>query len=1294
MAKSLKDLASLIGRSVFNMTPVGQAFNATQRAVPIIQGGIQNFAQAHPQVAGVIGRAEPAYNRTQQFFQNMPAQPFQFQANTPNKPLNSLLDLGANIFMAPLNAPTMLIKSAYQFPQSENPREAIGNAAGIVNAVLAGSVPKGLPSTAGKIATQPKFLSGTQKIVNSIKEGVKTGTQYGTFSGAMTGLEQGKHLPDPKEYVLNLLKNTAVGAVAGGSLGGAVGGVGSVAKQTQAAIQGRARTNAKEMTQRIMQTDKKPIWAKNLSPKQIEEKLFQYYKLQQSQGGFVDLNESIGQSKSKSLQKGKTSAKSLGKIPQEIPGEQPVLSDKSISSPSTLPSNNKNLRIIEAGETEKTAFPEGRATTNAPERIIKPKTQSKIDDFEKEMDALAGKAMPINPKKSIQVIDGDEAKNLADRAELNAIGNQKGFQQIFSQFIGERDAAKTRGVKVGSSIKITPSKPEEIIKAIENPEMKVSPDTEKYISQFRKLDDEVFNQAKDLGLDIRYLKNHIAHFWKQSEQEVQQAFQVFKKKYGLTESRVIPTYEEGISMGLTPKFTSPSQILAESVKKLEETKAGINAFKQLKDQGFIVPASVGIKRGFSPINASGFPRNSTRINDELGTMGNWYAPKEIADQINRVFSPKDYGVIGDITSKTRNFSGLAQDIGLSGGVPNTPMNAFGAAQVTKESLAGRPIQAVQSFIRSFSDNASKKYFEKNADQIIKMQERNIPVSSSFSIEDLTGSKREAIVGAVTNAFKGQFKESAKNIGTLWNKTMNDPTFKRFMPQLQVSLFNDIEKAALKQGKDANTAADIAANAVKNFYGTIGSDVRARGQGIQDSLVQNFLGTLTFAPKFRESMVNFWVNNVKALKNPLALENRSNVAFIGGAIATYIAMDKINYALNGKHLSENPPGTEDKLLIPTGDGEVIGLPFLSSIATIPRALYREGKMLIRGDVKGAAKDAGQTYASMIIKPFMDVLANSDYFGKQIYEDDASATEKYMVQATYIATALAGHPYLKELFTKKNQDDPIYQRLSRAMELPLRFYTEATLNSKEYYGARDKALGSLSAQERSAFDAIPKYDKEDPNDPNARILKYQVFLTYPAVFEAKQKTELEMAARTGKAIDPLYLVDYETAKKYMRYETLPEGSQDRKSMTAAYPELNAMFDVRGKYFDDNPIDGLGVSKRPIASVEVQAAMDRKDWDAPGVREYLDANTQWNNQQREKLGLPAIGGGFAGYQKKVSPKKISFKPIKLSLPKQSKIQNIKIVSPPKPKAQKSIKIKANKVKPIKIAKLKGLTKSKKLV
>ncbi len=878
----------------------------------------------------------------------------------------------------------------------------------------------------------------------------------------------------------------------------------------------------------------------------------------------------------------------------------------------------------------------------------------------------------IDTQTEILSFTKEQIDAMAADAQFKSDTDKTVFKDLFSKWIGQKEAAKTTGVEVGASLRPPKNlKGEDIIRAIENPEGTVPKGAENYIGNLRTQYDSLIKNANREGIKIPYRENYITHIWKGSQEQVAQAYQVLKQKFGYGSKRLIPTYDEGIALGkqleaagqpnpFIPKYTNPSQIIAEYTRKLEQTKADIEFFKALKKNGFIVSKRMP---GFEPITAQGFNASTTRLGDQTIREGIFFAPKKIAEAINQVFNPQESVLAG-----TAKLSSKIQDVAMSGGVPATPINAWTSAQVIKELTAGRVRGPLKALWNSMYEGSSNKYFQENAPLIKEQQLNNVPISTTFNVDNLAPkSVLQKIFGS--------------KISEVWSKTVNEATFKRFMPILQTEFYKDVKTAALKANKTPEEAIQIAAEATKNWYGmTSTADNALRNRTISDAA-----STFLFAPKYRESMINFWIRDLKAispihlgfenegikkviptkisLNNPLSLQNRANTKFIIGAGVLALTMNKLNEFFNdGRSMPDNPPGTEDKLLIPVGkltgntkDKTVIGIPFLSSIATVPRALFREGMMLAKGDVSAAGQDALQTYSSMGIKPLTDVVANQDYYGKSIIQDNMTRGEKLAAQGKYLFTQYVGaHPYIKELFTPSNQDDPAYQRLSRAMELPIRYYDKTSLDTKYYFGAKDKAITGLNDQEQQAFNAIPK---ADTNDPNIRILKYQIYLTYPNVFEAKQKTELETAAKTGKGIDPLYLVNYDTAKKYMRYEALPEGSQDRKDMTKAYPELLALFDVRNKFFTDNPIPGQKTnSRKPIASAYVQSQMDAKNWSDPQVKQYLDANTAYNNEQRATLGLPPLAGytQFAkqGY-KKVTARKVSFKH------KQSKLATIKLKS-----------------------------------
>lgn len=691
------------------------------------------------------------------------------------------------------------------------------------------------------------------------------------------------------------------------------------------------------------------------------------------------------------------------------------------------------------------------------------KASAALDDFMSRGKETVAKGIE-NVKKELDDVPTftrDEMRTMRDSATYLSEEGKPRYKEAFAKWIGKRDSAHTKGYKAGADLDIPEGQEMNVIRAIEGTG-DVPPQASGAVKQIKGIFDQFYEKANKAGLDIPYLKNYITHIWEESPAFVGEVFKRASPSFKYARERTVPTYDEGIKLGLTPKYTNPKQIIGEYVTRLEQTLANIQFLDDLQKQGLVVPAGAGAnKPGFFPIQAPGIGTNRSTLGEGTIVEGSWYAPDDIAKEINRVFSPEDSGALGSFFDKTAKASGFVQDVTLSGGIPKTPVNAFTVANMLKEWTTGDPRRmwsSSKSFMRSMSGTASDDFFKKNLGQIEKLQERNVPIRTTLNIDSLAehGFWQKAFVGAKTGA--------GNRTASIWNKTMNEPTFKRFMSQLNISLFNDIEGRMLKNGMEPAAAADEAAKAVKNFYGIIGSDVSAaRGK-----LGKDVASTFLFAPRYRESMINFWANNVKSVLTPGAIKNRENIKFSIGALAMFAGYDYANQKLNGRHLWENPDGKEDKLLIP-GEGEyTTGVPFLSSIATMPRLAARVAGDVIRGDIKGAATDAVQTLSSSLTRPLVDIATNSNYFGEEIYEDTDSPGEKWKKIGLHLLGSY-NHPYIRVATEKLRTDKPTYQVISQALELPFRFYKTANIE-KSFFWDRLTEL----QEKGDRFNALKKDD----------------------------------------------------------------------------------------------------------------------------------------------------------------------------------------------------------------------------
>lgn len=681
-------------------------------------------------------------------------------------------------------------------------------------------------------------------------------------------------------------------------------------------------------------------------------------------------------------------------------------------------------------------------------KLSSPSTEG-ASSFIKDLEAQQDEILNAKPKNNNVTVKYPEASS-ADEALGKSDMYRGNYKQILDNWINSRNVARTVGAKKTLDTNIPYKDAQETIKALEG-----SANPTQTSQMFRGEFDKAYKAAQDAGLDIGYIDDYLTHIWKESPQAVKEKFASASRNFKFAQDRTIPTYEEGIKLGLTPRYDTPQQILGHYTQKLEEVKANIEFFNGLKDEGFIVPASVGANNpSFKAITGPGFPKSTSIVGKGEKVIGAWYAPRDIADDINKVFQIQESPKALNIAAKA---SGKIQDILLSGGIPKTPVNAFTLAQVTKEVLGGNIKSPVKAFTTALSEAKTTKFLSDNSDQIIKMQKNGINLRSGFDIENL------ADRGTVKNVF-------GKSLGEAWDKFVSDPTFKRFMPMLQVNMFNTIEKSAIKAGKSADEASRIASQAVKNFYGL----TSATSEAMRSQTANDLLKTFAFAPKYRESMINFWINNVKAVKAPLAKENRNNVIFALTAIATYVGMDQANLAINGVHMKDNPKGKEDKLLIPLGNGKTVGVPFLSSIATVPRAMYRGGKALIQGDIKGATNELFKSNLSAGLKPLVEVAANENYFGEEIYDDYDTSGQKWGKIANYLlnpATGAYGHPYIREGVKFAQGKQGGLETISKATEMPLRWYKTSSIENAGFWEANDIQKQITEIEKLSKYGKVP-------------------------------------------------------------------------------------------------------------------------------------------------------------------------------------------------------------------------------
>lgn len=668
------------------------------------------------------------------------------------------------------------------------------------------------------------------------------------------------------------------------------------------------------------------------------------------------------------------------------------------------PREARNIAEEDFAPFEHKSFNNSRKTVMNQQDVLEKTAEAVIRDAEdipKGNKYIRSITEMLNPIKNL----GDDVKDTVKDWRTNTIvarAEANDYARVFSD-IPEEDGMK-------------------IIKYLENPTTetaaKLGLDPRKYnrdIGRIRAAYNELRDKGLEKGLDVGYIENYMNHVWKENPQEIALKAKSAGRNPSFTKQRFIPTYEEGIKMGLTPRFSHPAQLVAHYKYQLEKAVANAELVNRLKESGKLLPESVAKKNGFvdwKRIDAPFFPSVETKLGDGESILQSYVASPELAKTLNNIFGDRSGNPILRMTAET---SKKLQDITLSGGVPYTPINSFTLANAVKDVTAGRIKSPVSAFFRSFSDAKTQKYISENQEYVKLMAREGIPL---YATEDYTKMFKNL-------AENKTFKEVA---GENWDKAMSDATFRRFLPQLQLNFFKDMYQAGIKDGMDEKAARALAGEGTKAFYGVV--DNFDRSQNVEDALSSIF-----FAPKFRESMISFWGNTLKSLK-PSEWSNKAlsaNRKFVAGALMTSVFYELANKQITGHWMHENKPGKEMYLEIPREEGRSWFIPILPSISTVPRRGVAAILSTAKGDTAGAVKEIG-TMFSTPVSVGSQLATNKTFYGGDIYDEEDNALQKFGKLAGYAGEQLA-HPFIGEpLAVAQGRKTPLEAGMG-VLELPV-------------------------------------------------------------------------------------------------------------------------------------------------------------------------------------------------------------------------------------------------------------------
>jgi len=611
--------------------------------------------------------------------------------------------------------------------------------------------------------------------------------------------------------------------------------------------------------------------------------------------------------------------------------------------------------------------------------------------------------------------------------------------------------------------------------------------------------DSMGTEFRRRGLYFEWLDDYIPQVWMDSEGQFQTIAKSYLKSQGLSDveieaymageplakdkalrlklkpnfmkERFFPDYVTGMEHGLRPKYQTPAQLIAYYREQGETSLNNRDFIDRLKSEAKLLTAE-DAPDTWEPV--------SLRFSRE-----GLHARPELAKLINGIFRDEDnLTLIPWLVKGASKVAKAMFDLKTISGVPFSTINSFAIGQANKlltsaigDVLTGNftearsNIRASFAFIRANSNEASKKWFLENDFYIAKMAEQGLSLGNyPGSYETASRSVADILSSAPHGAkFFGKgmniIKNTGRRIAYFWSRWFNEKTMNSMMGQIQLQIFKDSYIHGMASGMESNEASQFAADVTKKFNGLAGNTGRAKG-------TEEGLSAALTAPYFRESVLSTLYNGFNSLarKHWTNTSYRRSRNFIVGMIIMYALYNALNKKLNDKWMWENAPGHEFQLAIPRKNGEILYVTYMPSFLAIVRNLGSTVINVGTGNFDVAAQKFGSLFSTPI-QLTTEIWSNRDYFGRAIYKATDTGSERLKKIAKYAGLSVT-HPFILESAKFINDDQPLYQALTRMMELPITYGSQDKEAMSAFYEALDQKKFE-AAQETKRV--MPVYEK---------------------------------------------------------------------------------------------------------------------------------------------------------------------------------------------------------------------------
>lgn len=700
-------------------------------------------------------------------------------------------------------------------------------------------------------------------------------------------------------------------------------------------------------------------------------------------------------------------------------------------------------------------------------------------------------------------------------------------------------------------------------------------DYEKDASKFpgvKKYFDDMHKTLVDAGIlkQDQYFQevNYLPFLYENSPEEVLAAFEKKRRlstKPSFTFQRVIEGYNEGVALGLTPKFGNIAELIQYYEKTARKAIADRNFFNNVLNNRWVVPSRLAPKE-WVELDA-GFPRYTAKTKDGF-IQDKYKAPPEFAQVINNYLRTGDEGLM---TSIGKFFDGVKQRL-LTAGIPLTGINFHGFSTLMRYTW-GSGKNPFTSFFQGLgfmiSPNTALKRMEKSLEMLPEAVKSGLIVSEG-SLKNLLYNKeqlRRELERDLKD--KGYLTQKFGRIWNLYKEAVEDPLMEKVIPAYKIETWLNTYNT-YKTFMPDDVARKKAAEFTNTLLGGLNFDEMGRSKEVRD-----LMKFLLLAPDWFETNVNLGVRTAKSFWDTNK-NYRAYRTFMVNFMGSYIFFNAINKAMSGKYMWENEPG--QKFSIDTGTKDEQGntryIQIFGTGADFVRLPFDVMDGFINGD-NAVLSRLARNRLSPLGSTLVSLYSNTDYAGRPLFGVDKygkplSGYEQALGATSVIGQAIGiptvfGEPLRNiadEVITGKKV--PFERKVVEAIDLPVRYKAEVsdiTKLERERSQLRRQLEDAISSgDDRKAQELSKNFTDREISTLISNITTRQLndqLSTREKLFNRLSETQKLELAQTNPEFAAMYekisqLKAQQKTNPLNRYKDTLEGKPETKPIKAKAPK----------------------------------------------------------------------------------------------------------------------------------------------